>query len=350
MKRYNGARFEEATAQHYRSFSVLLTRITNKTDIRTFNQADASSLRQTLLNLPKNFGKSPKHKTQPIEEVLQQASNLPKEQVGLDPMTINRYLGIFCAIVNAAKSEGIKVDDLINPSSLRMRYNKRDRDRAKSATHAELVKFFSHSLWTERRQSDRSKKLKSQKRFSGFYWIPLLCAYGGFRRAEVAGLLLSDLRCEDGIYYLNIDFNDIRPLKNQSSVRQVPLHDDIIKLGFLDFHRDLTNRKEKMFFKEASRDSDVDFGRKFTREVSRISKELFENEADQVSLHSMRHYVQNILDLNTAVSDKVSRDIVGHDGYDVHTKSYGEASPLVDLKAAIDLLPSVVNTSIKYQG
>lgn len=350
VKKYNGGRFEEATANHYRSFSVLLTRITNKTDIRTFNQTDASRLRDTLLNLPKSFGKSPKHKAQPIAEILQQASNLPKEKVGLDPSTINRYLDYLIAILNAAKSEGIKVDDLINPGSLRLRNRKRDRDRAKTATHTELVKFFSHSLWTDRSQSDRSKKLKSEKHYGGFYWIPLLCAYGGFRRAEVAGLLLSDLRCEDGIYYLNIDFNEIRPLKTKASVRQVPLHDDIIKLGFLDFCNDLKNRKARMLFQEASRDSDVDFGRKFTRDVSRISKEVFEEEADHVSLHSMRHYVQNILDLDQSVPDKVSRDLIGHEGFDVHTRTYGAASPLAKLKAAIDVLPSVIDTSVKYQG
>lgn len=60
-----------------------------------------------------------------------------------------------------------------------------------------------------------------------------------------------------------------------------------------------------------------------------------------LSLQTARHYVQHILDLDKEVPAKVARDIMGHEGQDVHDSVYGDQSPLSALKAAIDRLPSM---------
>ena len=67
------------------------------------------------------------------------------------------------------------------------------------------------------------------------YWVPLLCLFHGTRSNEVAGMLVSDVENADGIDLLNVRGNSLRVLKTKNSERQVPLHQKLIALGFLEF-------------------------------------------------------------------------------------------------------------------
>lgn len=348
LKRHDQGGLEESTAKHYRNFGILLTRIIGKSDVRTLKQSDAAFFRTTLMKLPKSFGKSPSHKSRPIEDIVKDSEQLPKDELGLSIPTINRYLDYLGSTLAFAKSEGIKIDEQINPGALRRREQQRDRDRAKTATQSELVELFKHPLWSDRRSVTNKFERKKRKLDGGFYWIPLLCAYGGFRRAEAAGLRLADLKHEDGIYFFDVDFSYERRLKTQASIRQIPLHEDLLKLGFLEFHQSKMTLKATHFFPEAFEKSGLNIGRKISRNLHQICVEIFGEKDGLLTLKSTRHYVQQILDLDPSVPEKVARDILGHDGHDVHTRTYGTASPLSALKAAIDVLPSVIDTSTKY--
>ena len=71
------------------------------------------------------------------------------------------------------------------------------------------------------------------KNLSGWKkWIPLLLAYTGARRAEIAKLKRSDVRLDDDSqrYYIMID-----DTKTEAGTRQVPLSLHLLDLGFLDY-------------------------------------------------------------------------------------------------------------------
>ncbi|QRF66397.1 hypothetical protein [Ponticoccus alexandrii] len=62
-------------------------------------------------------------------------------------------------------------------------------------------------------------------------WVPILCALTGARVAEVTQLRCEDVREEDGVHFLRIT-PDAGGNKSHQ-YRDVPLHDQIVKLGFL---------------------------------------------------------------------------------------------------------------------
>ncbi len=74
-----------------------------------------------------------------------------------------------------------------------------------------------------------------------FYWLPLLMYYTGARREEVAQLRARDaLNSEEEVPYLSIlatqgDDDGGRTVKTLGSRRKVPLHPDLIALGFLEY-------------------------------------------------------------------------------------------------------------------
>ena len=62
-----------------------------------------------------------------------------------------------------------------------------------------------------------------------FHWLPFLLAYTGARPNEIAGLLLDDIRREQGIDYFALKG------KNSNSKRKVPLHREVLASGFMAY-------------------------------------------------------------------------------------------------------------------
>lgn len=70
------------------------------------------------------------------------------------------------------------------------------------------------------------------------YWLPILGLYTGARLSELAQLTPTDVRREGNIWFL--DLNDDGPgkqIKTDASRRRVPLHSDLLRLGFVEFTR-----------------------------------------------------------------------------------------------------------------
>ena len=61
-----------------------------------------------------------------------------------------------------------------------------------------------------------------------------------------------------------------------------------------------------------------------------------------LSFHSLRHYAQAVLEHVPDVTDKVLRDIVGHEGKGAHERTYSKPTPPAVLQAAIERLSAVI--------
>jgi len=67
------------------------------------------------------------------------------------------------------------------------------------------------------------------------YWLPILMVYTGARREELAQLHVTDVKNEDGVTYFHLQEAGDQSLKTKGSWRKVPLHPDVIELGFLRY-------------------------------------------------------------------------------------------------------------------
>jgi integrase len=335
---------EDKTARQYEAFGTLLQRVTGKTDVRCLMQPDLVHFRSVLFKLPKSFGKSKEDRSLPIETILARAATLPKADVGFSVGTVNRYVDHASALVAAAKSEGFELHPRLDPSSLRRKEKVRQRDKKRTFMLNELKTLFAHRYWTDP-GSGRSLPPLDVRRTSGLYWVPLIAAYTGMRREEIAGIGMDYIREEDGIAFFDIIETDERRLKTVASRRRVPVHNDLIDLGLLDVVSAAKVRGGGLLFPDLREPASKILGRKVGRHMEKLVREIWAEAGDGLSVQSIRHYVQHLLDLDKDVPEKVARDLMGHEGTDVHSSVYGAQSPLVALKAAIDRLPTLVNTA-----
>jgi integrase len=331
---------EEKTARQYQAFGALFQRVTGKTDVRTLIQPDVVQFRSVLFKLPKSFGKSPSDHTLPIDAILAKAATLPKVKVGLAVGTVNRYVDHASALVAAAKSEGFELHPRLDPSLLRRKEKGRPRDKKRTATREELEILFKHRYWTDPNAGPWLAPIE-ERRGSGLYWVPLIAAYSGMRREEIAGIGVDYIKEDNGVVFFDVITTTDRRIKTAASKRRVPVHDDLMKLGFLEVVSAARKSGNRLLFPDLIEPKSKIMGRKPGRHMAKLVEEIWGEAGSGLSLNSARHYVQHVLDLDKEVPAKVARDIMGHEGKDVHESVYGDQSPLPALKAAIDRLPSL---------
>lgn len=68
------------------------------------------------------------------------------------------------------------------------------------------------------------------------YWIPLLGLFSGARLGELCQLRVIDVMDSEGIAVLRLtDEGELQSIKSESGRRSIPIHSELVRLGFLDY-------------------------------------------------------------------------------------------------------------------
>lgn len=103
--------------------------------------------------------------------------------------------------------------------------------RRRPWTPQELKTLFAHALFT---CYELPKEYKAGK--AAAYWIPLIGLYTGARISELAQLRVNDVNTSGAIPMLSIsDEGEGQQVKTAASVRTIPVHTDLLRLGLLDY-------------------------------------------------------------------------------------------------------------------
>ncbi|WAP67840.1 integrase [Jiella pelagia] len=82
------------------------------------------------------------------------------------------------------------------------------------------------------------------------YFLPMLFAYLGARRNEFAGLGTSDILQTDSGPAIHIRQNQFRGIKNPQSDRMLPVPDELLRLGFMDYVAAISGLGYRQLFPE----------------------------------------------------------------------------------------------------
>jgi len=192
----------------------------------------------------------------------------------------------------------------------------RTTNKRRPWTADELRAFFSQDLYT-------AHKLPTDKLAGAdaAYWIPLLGLYTGARIGELAQLRADDVDTSGPIAMLSItDEGEGQLVKTEAGVRKVPIHSELIRLGFLDYAQSIKDSGEARLWPKLPLRADKPGGF-FSRWFGEYRAALgFGKYPD---FHCIRHTVRSQLaeaDIAEATIDMlIGHEVKGSTGAKVYT-------------------------------
>lgn len=156
----------------------------------------------------------------------------------MSPATVNGYLSKFRAALNYAVNEGW-IDR--NPArGLSVLDPVRSRDKRLPFSPEQLRLIFNAPLFTGCQNDGHGYAIPGSARpRRARFWLPLLALFAGLRMNEACLLEVDDIQLLDGVACLSVTHRSLlgrdKPLKTAASERIIPVHHQLIDLGFLDF-------------------------------------------------------------------------------------------------------------------
>ncbi len=216
----------------------------------------------------------------------------------------------------------------------------------------ELKKLFNSEKYT------KTGKFKT----SAMYWAALISLYTGARMSEILQLERHDIKNESDIWVFNFDDVDFhssdskKHIKNDDSRRLVPIHKQLLDLGFIDYVKTIVKGK---LFPDEPRNDKGKFDA-FQKRHTTYRKQVSVVPAHQMELkdfHSFRHTVRTRLsDIRTTGRASQQFDegtidsILGHasKGRSIGQTTYNHSQYIAAKKKALDRLhyPSIDFESI----
>jgi len=172
------------------------------------------------------------------------------------------------------------------------------------------------------------------------YWVPLLAKATLARREELCGLDVEDIVNTGGIPFVSLRFSDHRLLKNQQSVRRIPLTKEMIRLGLLEYRDAIKALGYQLLFPELEAASDkTPFGDVFHGNWIKVQTAVVKDaDVQRKSFHSFRK--MSAAELKDAgVVSELRADILGHGGHNITEERYASAAKLQQMLRALNKLP-----------
>ncbi|MHA6646384.1 site-specific integrase [Mesorhizobium sp. A623] len=298
-------RSEDQNRQH---LDFLLKFVGEDTDVRDVTDDHARSIKDTLLLLPRNINKNPKTRGKSFDDVLKM--DLPDR---LNVRTVNLYLQTFSRMFAWALDAKLVAENPFARSLIRE--NKRKAGKRQAFSH-EQIRTIEAALLDEQPGSRPKEAHK---------WASLIAIYPGARLNEVCQLTVDDVKQHEGLWCF--DLNDVgegKHLKNEASVRIVPIHSRLIHLGVLDYVAGLREQRSPKLFPEYSYVPNYGWGKNLSVWFNTRLLVKLGIKTKQLVLHSLRHTMATRL-LQADVQETIVQGLIGHARKGVTQQHYFDA-------------------------
>lgn len=225
------------------------------------------------------------------------------------------------AIISSNPARGVKVGERRNAKAVRLPFDL-----------PALRLIFSSQIYTEGSRPEGGAG-------EAAYWLPLLALYTGARLEELAQLHPADVQpapytdANGSKYSCHIirisDEREGQELKTATSRRRVPIHADLIALGFLDY---AASAKGTRLFPDLKPDVTGTESGNWSKWFGKYLRNVCKVTDKRMVFHSFRHLLKHTM-REAAISEEVSDAITGHASASVGRR-YGATlyplAPLVD--------------------
>ncbi|MFL0355481.1 hypothetical protein ACI5KX_03295 [Erythrobacter sp. GH1-10] len=285
----------------------------------TITREDGRKLFDVVRQLPRGLGKSPKLRGLSILEAIK--TDFPK----LSPKSINgTYLAMMKATFRFAVQEQWMAADPL--SGLSVHDPVAEADKRDPFTIEQLNIIFGGEPWCPRDDAPKGRPLH--------YWGPLMALYHGMRRGEIAQLTTDDITEIDGVPVILVRAGGARRLKTTNARRMLPVHPELITLGFLDYAKAQKDSGGEQLWPGEKPDSRGKWGDGFSDWFLRLLKER-EVTGNKLGLHSFRHNFQDRLREAGLHGTALGEELAGRSRGGTTSNNYGSGHSTAMLREAI---------------
>lgn len=353
----SGLRFRRNSDTTLSSRKILENLIGDR-QMSTMKFEDWQDFLKLLMKLPKNHGKSPKDlgksyrqlvaeadakdekalrsasrtaKIQSLDEVATQVLIAEAKVPRLSARTVQRHQMTLAAAFDHAVTggrigaNGFRAFVLSDKTVAALNTGKPSTKR--KLWHDELYDLLRTKCWN-------SAKTRLDDHM---YWAPLIARLGFLRSEEILQLKTADIRIDDGIWYFDVVQGTGQSLKSDNGPRAVPVHAQLIELGFLELVAQQRKNGQKRLFPRATRgkSAKLSFTANFTKSFKYYRERVGVYEAS-MDFHALRTTGNSVM-VAQGVPDTARRYLMGHENPDVGIRHYlPEGFPLATLKAHIE--------------
>jgi integrase len=255
--------------------------------VNEYRKMDGDKFRAVLRSLPVTYRKSPKDKEKPLADIITaaDAAGLPR----LSDKTAKRHFWSVSQFFVFLIETGLLPEDAKNQGQ-GFKFNTGGSQRGKrDQWHgAELAKLFASPIWTGSHPTIRARPGDVITRDDQF-WLPLLGLFHGNRLEEFAQLYREDVLKADDVWTIRIHDEGDRQVKNEQSVRSVPLHSELLRLGFLEYvAATAPNQQDRIFPGLRPGGADQKLGYYYSKDFSRYRGQIGLKRKG-LDYHSFRH-------------------------------------------------------------
>jgi integrase len=297
------------TVTEYERATELFIQLHGNLPVATITRDHARRFREALQDIPRSRSKELAEMILP--QLVEWRRAHPDART-ITSRTVNKQFGGVQAIVNWARDNGMIPDHLWSDPFSNMRVEEEDPEGGPFEPN-ELRMFFASPVFTA---GERPKAGKGDVAF----WLPLLALFTGARRSELTMLKASDVSKDEttGQWAVAIyaDRSIGKKLKTTGSARTIPVHPELVRLGFMGFV-ETTRKAGDWLFPAVSSAKGI---KAWTKWFGRYLDNLGITD-ERKGLHSLRHNFKDAL-RGGGVHEDLSDALTGHSVATVG-RSYG---------------------------
>jgi len=290
----------------------------------------------TLRKLPANRKKLKAYRDKSIEDLLAMEGSFEPMKSANVNKNLERLKSVF---LWAVQRKYIQINILD-----RMRV----KDRAQKVQAKKQRELFSKGDLSVIFNADKYTKNKHNRTYE--YWLPLLGLYTGARLGELSQLRIDDIYTESKTWVIDFNEKEDKALKTRNSIRKVPIHKTLVRLGFIKYVQQLKDCYEAnishntLLFPDLVKGRDG-YGHNSTKSFDRFLTAL-KIKAHGKSYHSLRH---TFADERKQAEENpaLTAELMGHAIDNETLGRYGDEFKITLKKAAIDRYNPLTEAEIK---
>ena len=272
-----GAKWSSTTEANYATGADLFVKVCGDLPVTEIEKRHIRKVRDVADKLPRGWRTDEAMKKRKPEDLSgDETITTPR----ISEETVNRYLNVVRGVLKFAVEED-EID--ANPAEgVRSQQETTDETSREPWSVEQLNALFKAEEFQ-----------KPKKDWTHKQWLPLVALFSGARQSELVKLKTEDVREIGSVLCIDIvDRGGRERLKNKASARPVPVHPQLVKLGFKKYGERVKERGEERLWPDYTVPAKGAYGKVYSQEFARMRQRC---GIDGVDFHGIRHTVRDAL-------------------------------------------------------